>query len=90
MSDPRHMHMVTDVMHAADGLAVDYGPGELHEPGSLPPGVPYRDVLVSDVQAAVAPAWARPAAEPQPDPEPKAETKTEAKTTAKAPAAKGA
>ena len=87
MADVKHMQMVTDVMHAADGLAVDYGPGELHEPGSLPPGVPYRDVLVSDVQAAVAPAWARPAAEPQDDPEP---AKAEAKTTAKTPAAKGA
>lgn len=66
--DVKHMQMVAGVMHAADGLAVDYGPGELHEPGSLPAGVPYRDVLATPEQLATAPAYARPAPEPEPKP----------------------
>ena len=74
MGDVKHMHMVSGVVHAADGLAVDYGPGELHEPGTLPAGVPYRDVLATPEQLATAPAPAQPvkAAEPEPAPAPKA------------------
>ena len=83
MGDSKIMHMITDVHHGPDGLSVDYGPGELHEPGTLPEGIGYREVLAGDAQIATAPAHAQPA---RAKAEPKAEDKPAAK--AEAPAAK--
>ena len=70
MGDVKHMHMVSDVVHGPDGHSVEYGPGELHDPGSLPDGVPYRDVLVTEAEAATAPAHAKQAEAPAPEPAP--------------------
>ena len=81
----RIMHMVTVPHHAADGLAVDYGPGELHEPGTLPAGVGYTEVVATAVTRATAPAHARPAAPPAaPEPEAKAAPAPAAKVSGKA------
>jgi hypothetical protein len=66
----RVMHMVAEATYAADGLTVVYGAGELHPPGSLPEGVPYREVLASEEFAATAP----PASEPPPPPAPPAKS----------------
>ena len=49
------MHMVAEATYGPDGLTVVYGAGELHAPGSLPDGVPYREVLASEDFAASAP-----------------------------------
>lgn len=79
MAEVKHMQMVSLPVHSTDGLAVEYGPGELHEPGSLPEGVPYTDVLVTDAQAAWAPVHAQQAApKAEVKAEPKAETKVQA------------
>lgn len=51
-------HMVTDVNFGEDGHTVTYGPGELHDPGSLPDGVRYKEVLATDAQRDTAPAHA--------------------------------
>ena len=75
----KRMNMVSDVVHGPDGNSVLYGPGEMHDPGSLPEGVAYREVLVTEEQIAAAPAHAQDApaepkteaeAAPAPDPEP--------------------
>lgn len=54
------MHMVSETAYEADGLTVAYGAGEMHDPGSLPDGVRYREVVASDAVLATAPAHARP------------------------------
>ena len=56
------MHMVTDTQYAADGVTVTYGAGELHDPDSLPPGVPYKEVIASAEFTATAPDHAGGAA----------------------------
>ena len=68
--DQRIMHQVVDATYGPDGLTVLYGPGELHDPGTLPEGVGFRAVVADDVARAVAPAWAQPAPAPAPAPEP--------------------
>jgi len=62
-------HMVAETQYEPDGLTVVYGAGELHAPGSLPDGVPFREVLASEDFAATAPA----ASEPPPPPPAKTE-----------------
>lgn len=57
MSEAKRFHQVTAPVHGDDGIA--YGPGELHEPGSLPSNVPYIEVLADEVQQAAAPAHAQ-------------------------------
>ena len=69
MSGERIMWQVTDVNHGPDGMSVQYGPGELHEPGGLPEGIRFRAVVADDVDREIAPAWAQPAP-PPPPPEP--------------------
>jgi hypothetical protein len=76
----RIMHMVSEAHYEADGLTVAYGAGELHEPGSLPDGVRYREVVADDALRATAPAHARPP-EPPPAPEPKAPAAKAAKAS---------
>ena len=66
------MHMVTDTQYAADGATITYGAGELHDPGTLPAGVPYREVIASAEFAATAPGHAGGAAPPPPAPPPPA------------------
>ena len=63
-------HMVAETQYEPDGLTVVYGAGELHAPGSLPDGVPFREVLASEDFAATAPA----ASEPPPPPAPPAKS----------------
>ena len=77
MSGERIMWQVADVNHGPDGLAVEFGPGELHESGDLPVGVRFRAVVADDIDRQIAPAWAQPAPAPAPEPAPepaKAET----------------
>lgn len=59
MGDPKRYHQVTSPVHAADGMTVEYGPGELHEPGSLPDGVPYAEVLADEAAVAASPVHAQ-------------------------------
>jgi hypothetical protein len=54
----RVMHMVTDAHYDAGGMTVLYGTGELHEPGSLPGGVTYREVAATEAQRVSAPVHA--------------------------------
>lgn len=76
MSGERIMHQVVGVNHGPDGLSVEYGPGELHESGSLPEGVGFRAVIADDIDREIAPAWALPAPSPAAKTEP-APAKTE-------------
>jgi hypothetical protein len=85
MAELKHMHMVTAVVHDASDMTVLYGPGEYHEPGTLPDGVPYSETLVSEAQLAASPAHAQPRAEPPPAPEPQAPPAKPAAAAAKTP-----
>jgi len=58
VADSKLMHMVTDTSYAADGQTVLYGAGELHDPGSLPDGVGYREVVASGAMQDTAPEHA--------------------------------
>jgi hypothetical protein len=62
------MHMVSETVYGPDGQTVTYGAGELHDPGSLPAGVPYREVVASDEFAATAPEHAGKAAKAEAKP----------------------
>ena len=77
MSGERIMWQVSDVNHGPDGMSVDYGPGELHEPGSLPVGVRFRAVIADDVDRQIAPAYAQPAPPAPPPVAPPAAAKAE-------------
>lgn len=81
MADPKVMAMTTQDVLGADGFTAVYGTGELHELGSLPPGVPYRLVVADDAMVASANPHAQ---KPQDAPvdAPKAEAKA-AKSEAK-------
>ena len=59
MGEPKRYHQVTSPVHAADGMTVLYGPGELHEPGSLPAGVPYAEVVADEAGVAASPVHAQ-------------------------------
>lgn len=59
MGEPKRYHQVTSPVHDADGMTVLYGPGELHEPGSLPAGVPYAEVLADEAALAASPVHAQ-------------------------------
>ena len=59
MAEARRYHQVTSPIHAADGMTVLYGPGELHEPGSLPGGVPYTEVVADEAAVAASPVHAQ-------------------------------
>jgi len=74
------MHMVTDTQYTADGATVTYGAGELHDPDTLPAGVPYREVIASAEFAATAPGHAGGAAAAPAPPPPPAPAPAKAKT----------
>jgi hypothetical protein len=79
MADAKVMDMTTMSVLDSDGFTALYNAGELHEPGSLPPGVPFRQVVATDAVVASANPHAQ-----QPKPaELKAEVKAEAKTDSK-------
>jgi len=78
MPDVKVMDMTTADVLDADGFTPLFGTGELHEPGSLPPGVPFRQVVADEAMVASANPHA------QQPPEPKAEVKAEPKAEVKA------
>jgi hypothetical protein len=52
MADAKVMDLTTADVLDSDGFTPLYGAGELHEPGSLPPGVPFRRVVADDAMVA--------------------------------------
>lgn len=69
MAEPRVMALTTAPVLDSDGFTALYGPGELHEVGSLPPGVAYRLVVADEAMVSQAnPHAQQPKPEPAPEP----------------------